>query len=416
MKAIITFLLLLLLSIPIMAQKQTEKWLKGYVNPDEIVTLSEVMPYNQAIETLSNVSEKLSGKTIVSTYDSNEPIGLQIDKMPYLKALNIIVNYNGLMYEEKPDIIVIKSISDDKSDLSEDIYAPATEREVRISALFFEANISDIKERGINWELLLSQAGISFGSKLRTFGAAEEQDQSSQQATTQQIPPDFTVENETDFTMGDFDGNVLAAFKFFENNQLGELLARPSISVRDKQTGRIQIGSDISIKERDFAGNLIDRFYSTGIIVEATPYIYHENGIDYVLLKLMVERSSAIPDIISTEIQKTTATTEILMLDGEETIIGGLFASEMQTVRRGIPFLKDLPWWVFGIRYLTGYESEREIKKEVIITIKVEIIPTLEERMAQEKENIIQRAIEENEEAFKNYRTKYTKELENEED
>lgn len=36
------------------------------------------------------------------------------------------------------------------------------------------------------------------------------------------------------------------------------------------------------------------------------------------------------------------------MLSGEEKAIGGLFVNEEVNVRQGIPFLKDLPWWVWN--------------------------------------------------------------------
>ncbi len=70
------------------------------------------------------------------------------------------------------------------------------------------------------------------------------------------------------------------------------------------------------------------------------------------------------------------------MLNGEETVIGGLFLNEETKVRTGIPFLKDLPWWVFGIRYLTGSDDIRVNKKELVILIKTELVPTLKERVS----------------------------------
>lgn len=404
MKRLIIFGIILLFTITTAAQQQLQKELSGYVNPDEIVTLSETIPFTQAIEVLSTVSEKLTGKTIVSTAGLNEPIGIEIDKMPYKKALTLIVQYKNLAYDEKENVIVVRSKTDTKESLTEDVYAPIDSREVRVSGVIFEANISDMRERGINWEYLLSKTGISFGTKLRTFSTETDQQSANVTAATQQEPPDFTIENETEFDLGSFSGTATSAFKFFESEQLGEIIAKPSISVRNKQQGRIQIGSDISIKERDFAGNLIDKFYSTGTIIEFTPYIYTEDGVDYILCKLKVERSSANPDVISTEIRKTQATTEILMLDGEETIIGGLFSTEETDVRRGIPFLKDLPWWVLGIRYLAGYDSKQLVKREIIILIKVEILPSLKERIAQEKEeNLIKSAIRKGEEDMKKY-------------
>ena len=60
--------------------------------------------------------------------------------------------------------------------------------------------------------------------------------------------------------------------------------------------GRIQVGSDISIKQRDFAGNVIENFFSTGTIIEVTPYIYNEDDVNYILLDVSVERSSYVPD------------------------------------------------------------------------------------------------------------------------
>lgn len=413
MKFILTYGFLLLFVISVSAQRQLQQQLQGFVNPDEIVTLSESISFDQAILVLSDVSLKASGKTIVSTFSSSEPIGLQIDKMPYTKALNILINYLDLNYEELSDVIVIKTFDDDKASLESSIYAPLDEREVKISALFFEANISDIHERGINWQWLLQKAGLSFGTKLRSFTTAEEiaalrtssSAGGSSSGSISEIPPDFMTDNNTDFNVGDFTGTVTAAFRWFESNNLGELLARPSISVRNGTKGKIQIGSDISIKQRDFSGNLIDNFQSTGIIVDVIPYIYNEKGIDYVLLKLTVERSSVLSSTIErTEIQKTNVTTELLMLDGEETIIGGLFATETTTSRSGIPILKDLPWWVLGIRFLTGYDLETEVKKEVIITIRVEILPSLEERIALGRENIIERAIKENDAYLDQYK------------
>lgn len=377
-------------------QQELQRQLKGYINPEEIVTLSESIPFSQAIEILSRMSEKFQGKPVTSAVMLNEPIGIEINKIPYTKALTIIVQYKNLMLEEKPDVIIVKPRVDEKATLGKDIYAAYDSREVKISALFFEANISDINERGINWEYLLSKTGLSFGTKLRTFSSEADKQTTTTTTAATQVPPDWSVSNSSDFKVGDFNGNVTAAFKFFETNNLGEIIARPSVSVRNGVKGKIQIGSDISIKERDFAGNLIDKFYATGTIVDVTPYIYSEDGVNYVLLKLKVERSTGQPGAISTEIRKTMAESEILMLDGEETIIGGLFVTEENVERRGIPVLKDLPWWVFGIKYLTGYDATTTTKKEIIITIKTEILPSLSERIAKEKENIFKKSLEEN--------------------
>ncbi len=389
----ITLLLVLLIVSPLFGQREIEKRLSQYVNPNEIVSLAEHIPFDKAIEVLSKVSKANTGKPIMLSSSYTEPVGIEITRMPYMRALNIIVHYHNMVYTEDEDVILVKPESQSKENLDNKIYASVNSREVKISAIFFEANISDLKERGIDWEFLIQKTGLSFGAKLTSFTQQKADDGGSNSSQKNGETHEFVAANKTSFEVGDFTGDVLGAFKFFESNGLGELIARPNITVRDKSTGRIQIGSDISIKERDFSGNILDKFYSTGTIVEVTPYIYNEDGLDYVLLQLQVERSSADPGEISTEIRKTVANTEILMLNGEETIIGGLFTHEEVITRSGIPFLKDLPWWVFGIRYLTGSDKTQIVKREIIILIKLEIVPPLKERIAKKKEEMIKKGL-----------------------
>jgi type IV pilus assembly protein PilQ len=225
----------------------------------------------------------------------------------------------------------------------------------------------------------------------------------------QQSPPDFQTNFQSEYTMGEFEGTSEGIFKFFEEENLGEIIARPSITVRDGNVGKIQIGQDISIKQRDFAGNVIDVFVPTGTILDITPYIYEEDGVDYILLKIKAERSTApVVTELSTTINKTNATTEVLMLDGEKTAIGGLFVNAETSVRRGIPFLKDLPWWFFGLRYIFGYDEVEITKNETIIILEAKILPTLKERMAERKEgkDVLKQYKEEGLKSIEQYKTK----------
>jgi type II secretory pathway component GspD/PulD (secretin) len=375
MKTTIYSLLLVFMFIgSIFPQKYWERRLKDYNNPDELVTMSQTLPFNEAIALLSKVSESTTGKKIVSTVDSNNPIGFEIESMPYDKALFMIVQYNGFIMEEKEDVIVVKRTQKEEVK-PEDIYASVDSREVKISAVFFEVDVAKTKEIGMDWKVLLSQNGLNLGSELNTQTI-------SQNAGSQAIPSQFNLSGAGDFKLGDFYGQATAMFRFFENEGLGEIISSPNIVVRDKRLGRIQVGSDFSVLTRDFAGNTVEKFYPTGTIIEVTPHVYKENGIDYVLLNIMVERSSFQKTETQSEIKKTTASTQVLMLNGEEAILGGLFVNEEVVTRNGIPFLKDLPWWVFGIRYITGSDQTIERKKELVILLKTELLPTLQERLA----------------------------------
>jgi len=389
MKIYTTILIVFLSTSLFFPQKETEKKLTGQYDPIELVSITKYATYDQAIKMLSAVSEMVTGKSIMSSVIVPSPINVEIINMPYRDALNTIVKMFDLTYEENENTILIKekTVQELKEMPAKDIWADIDSREIKISAIFFEADVENSRQVGIDWSVLLQSNGVNLGAELRTEPIFNDEIpgkilRETGSSRTQLEPPRFDLGTLTEFTMGDFTGTAVALFRFFESENLGEIISSPNITVRDGQKGRIQIGEDFSIKQRDFSGNTIEEFYSAGTIIEVTPYVYNKNGINYIVVKLEVERSSFLPTELTTVIKKTQATTDVLMLDGEETVIGGLYVNDETTVRNGIPILKDLPWWVFGIRYLTGSDQTIVRKKEVIIVLRVELLPTLEERVA----------------------------------
>jgi general secretion pathway protein D len=358
-------------------QKYLERQIQGNIPKDQIVTLSPNITFQNAIELLSKVSEKAKGKKIVSTVQLNDPIGIELTNVPYDKALVALVQMNGLIYEEKEDVIIIKrkneTVPPQRTELT---YASVDSREVKISAIFFEADLNAEKQLGVDWKILLSKKGLDVGGN----GGNPIQSTTTAGTTTTQTQG-YQLNANTSFDMGGFFGDATAIFRAFETQNIGEIIASPNITTRDRVKGRIQVGSDFSVKQKDFAGNVIENFFSTGAIIEVTPYIYKEDGVDYILLNIAVERSSFTPDPTTTEVRKTSANSQVILLNGEETIIGGLYENDQTKIRNGIPFLKDLPWWVLGLRYFFGSDDIITTKKELIISIKAELVPTLKERL-----------------------------------
>lgn len=392
MKAFVLFFIMLSSSI-IFPQKYLERQLAGNIPADQLVTLSPNVTFNQAIELLNKVSIKATGKKIVSTFSSDEPIDIELTNMAYDKALIVLVQMKGLMVETHEDVSVIKKKTDIdlKQDRTSENYASVNEREVKISAVFFEGDVNSEKKRGIDWNMLFSKGDWSVGGNVGN-------------TTLKSVDGSFDFNASTKFNAGGLVGDATAIFRLLETEDLGEIIANPSITTRDRKKGRIQVGSDFSIKQKDFAGNIIESFFATGSIIEVTPYIYNEDGVDYILLDIKVERSSFVPGTTTTEVRKSSASSQVVLLNGEETIIGGLFINDETTVRSGVPFLKDLPWWVFGLRYIFGSDDVKVAKKELVISIKAELVPTLKERLAGPKEkNVIKEDINKKREQFKLY-------------
>lgn len=380
---LVTFLLLII-SFRGNAQDYLEKTLTGQYDPNQLVTLSAALPFNQAVDLLNKVSEKATGKKIVSLADYNAPIGIEITKMYYKKALDIIVKYAGLVYENKSDMIVIKKINQPaEKERDENTYASIDSREVKISAIFFESDVNKARQMGINWQFLLSKNGLDIGGQLGNTNQASTSSGTGSNSSTQSNTTGGGNLNATSsFDLGGFFGKATALFNFLESENVGEVITAPNTTVRDGQEGKIQVGSDFSIKQKDFSGNTVEKFYPTGTILTVKPHVYQEDGINYIVLDINAERSTFLVSDLTSEIKKSSAQTQVVMLDGEETVIGGLFINEETTVRTGVPILKDLPWWFFGLRYIFGSDDIKVNKKELVILIKADLVPTIKERLA----------------------------------
>ncbi len=354
----------------------------SYKSSDEVVSLSRTMSFEQVFDIFYNLSKKYQDKILISEVPKNFPINVDIDKMHWLDALELILKTNNLWYEEYNDYYKIVPVKDEqkgKKTTAEGEISFAS-REVIISAIFFEADGSKLTQLGFSWDFFRGK-DVNVDVQLR---AADEK------------PTLFQIEAFPDL---DF-GSLLAIFKALESDQIGEVVANPQITVRSGVLGKIQVGSDIAVTTKDFAGNTINQFFSTGSIIEVTPLVIQYDTTNFIHLDLKIERSNTGSDPNRVEIKKSEAKTSILLLNGEETVIGGLYVNEEAETREGIPLLKDLPWWFFGLRYLFGYNTLNVIKKELLIVIKAELVPTLEERLVRKSlkknERFLQKAKMEN--------------------
>ncbi len=402
MKNLIILILIFISVSYSQGQREFQKMLAG--SPEEFVSLSGSMPINQAMQLLSKMSKQYLNKIIILSEEITDPIGIDIIQMNWYRALLLILRYNNLEFTETEEYIKILPRKGERPPLPEAMKGvDLNTREVNISAVFFELDIAKSREMGVNWKwLLTNRKDFDVAGQL---GQVDKSifDFDASQSGSQSSSFNLGLFGERQFD--DFLGRATALFNLFEQNQLGEVIASPQITVRDRVKGEIQVGADFSTRERDFAGNTVERFYSTGTIIRVTPYIFEEEGKFYILIDLEAERSNAIPGQLTTEIKKTKAKTDVLLVDGEETIIGGLYINEEKIDRGGIPILKDLPWWVFGIRYLTGYNKKVYTKKELIIVLKAKLVPTLRERFTTRKknENLIEKTLEQFKKDIKMY-------------
>jgi type IV pilus assembly protein PilQ len=329
------------------------------LNSNELVTFDRSIPIQTALKILSQYSLKYENRVIIDTANKSGPINVMVDNMYWRRALEYILRSNLMRFEIRENYYEVIPLIE-PAETGEDIIHTST-HEVEIDAIFFEADYEALTEAGVDWSVIFDgkvRVSNTFASQVNEF-------------------------NNLSVTYGNSWENiaVTAVLRAFESMDKGEVIANPQIKVMDGEEGKIQVGDNFFLTTQDFAGNTRFQEYESGIILTVTPTVVKEADTTFIHLDIQAERSTVLPAAEQVVKRITDSNTQVLLLDGEETAIAGLFSNEVTTKRNGIPILKDLPPWFFGLRYLFGYESKNVKKKELIIILKAKVVPTIKERV-----------------------------------
>jgi len=358
-KAWLVLYLIVVTGLPLWGQSVTTS---GPVREQEMLTLTEDMPFDQALRAIQTFAHK----AIVDPQHLTQPIGVDIDRETWRQALEKIAASNGMRVASREHYLELVSAGA-VAVLGEDAppLADLDSREVNISAVFFQADRGMLRELGVDWS---------------TLSGGRVDVSASHMGARQVVSDQFTIGMGTNLSRS---LSVDLLIKTFESENRGEITAKPQIRVQSGKVGHIQVGTDFSVTTTDFAGNTITDFVGTGTILDVEPVIITEEGQDFVVLKVMAERS-ALVDPVRHLITKTTASTSTLLRDGEQTAIAGLYGEEMSTTRSGMPLLKSLPTWFFGLGLLFGHDSKLVTETELVVMMQVDIVPSIRQRIQQE--------------------------------
>ena len=358
-------IILSLLICSLFAGSLSAQWINEDFSYQELVSMTRDTPFPEAVMALEIMSVQFEGKKIINMSTFPGEIGVPIKEVYWKNALFLIINFNDLVLEDLPGSYLITDATEAIEEEIEkvDEITPDT-KQVKISSIFFKADKSVLKSVGIDWSTLINGKVVA-SVDFKGSGVGQEI---------------FNATAATKLESGDISIDINTLFSILESHQKGSIIARPSIVVISGKEGKIQVGQDFSVKKTDDAGNVSDQFFQTGVIMSVTPTVLENEEGEAIHLIASVQKSSATPGELSTIINKSESITEVLLYDGEETVMGGLYDTDETVTRVGIPILKDLPWWVLGIRYLTGSNRRETNVREMIVIIKAEISKPINER------------------------------------
>ncbi|QSQ23864.1 type IV pilus secretin PilQ [Pyxidicoccus parkwayensis] len=155
-----------------------------------------------------------------------------------------------------------------------------------------------------------------------------------------------------------------------ENEGTVKTISAPKVTTLDNNTARISQGVSIPFSQTSAQG-VNTTFVEARLSLEVTPHITQDGSI-----LMSINASNNQPDPASTgangqpAIQRKEAVTQVLVKDGDTTVIGGIYVRRGSTATSRVPFLSSIP--VLGLLFKN--HTERDDRQELLIFITPRIL------------------------------------------
>ncbi len=178
-------------------------------------------------------------------------------------------------------------------------------------------------------------------------------------------------------------GTVRGLITALATESKAKLLATPHILVSDNRDAKIQVGQQVplvtseTIASASVPAQRNIQYRDIGIILKVKPRV-NEGGLVSLDLYQEVSTFTTIPLYSNEEqiiLNKTDATTSLVVQDTQTIVIGGLIREDTTKARTGIPFLSKIP--VLG--WLFGNTTDNAQREEIIILLTPHVIKNQKE-------------------------------------
>lgn len=283
--------------------------------------------------------------------------------------LNSIKTERGAITQDsRTNKVIVKDIPqaiDDMRRLISQLDVP--EKQVMIEARIVEASSTFTRSLGVNWgahyrDGAASFAGInqldtSFGGLAST--AAPLTGLSGQPGGSMGI------------SFGTLTSNVQLDMRLNAAASAGmiKIVSTPKVATLNNKTAKITQGQQIPYTSST-SDKVETKFIEAALSLEVTPHI-NANGT--IGMKIDAKNDSPGAGGNPPPINKKQATTEMLLRDGETTVIGGIYVDSDTEADEGVPFLMDIPF----IGKLFKSNTKQKAKTELLIFITPRILGSL---------------------------------------
>jgi len=290
----------------------------------------------------------------------------------YSDLAGIVTQFNALKTERgtiSPDVrtnkIIVKDIPlviDDMRKLLAQLDIP--EKQVMIEARIVEATSTFTRNLGVNW-------GVHYRDGSASFLGINQLDTGFGGLTS--APPTTGTGSSAGGNMGISFGtltsNIQLDMRLNAAASAGmiKIVSTPKVATLNNKTAKITQGQQIPYTSST-SDKVETKFIEAALSLEVTPHI-NANG----TIGMKIDAKNDSPGTSSgggaPPINKKQATTEMLLRDGETTVIGGIYVDSDTEGNDGVPFLMDIPF--FGKLFKSTNKSKAKSELLVFITPRI---------------------------------------------
>ena len=339
--------------------------------------------------------EKEAELARIKTEEQVQPTFVRIISVNYAKASAIADQVKQLLtkdrgklsVDERTNSIIVEDLQEVLNKVEGLAHRLDTQTpQVLIESRIVEANTSYVRDIGIQWggNTINSPAtgnatGLQFPNTVGVAGGAS--GTTPVTGGTASIP-NYAVNlpspvgagagGALGFIFGNASNTAQLSLRLsaLENNGTVRIVSAPKVTTLDNTKARISQGVDIPISVVSAAGTNT-RFIPANLQLEVTPHVTQDGSV-----MMEIHASKNEPDFSRTgaqgdpTISKKEAETNVLVKDGDTTVIGGIYTRNTAVTYNEIPFLGKIP--VLG--WLFKHKHEEDTRAELLIFITPRIV------------------------------------------
>ncbi len=331
------------------------------------------------ISTLSNITRQQDEEAKASeTRLKALALDTRVVYVNYAKAKDLadplkkVLSSRGEMtIDDRTNAIIVKDVDEKIREIQELVQRLDTPTpQVQIEARIVEVNPTFTQSLGIQW-----------GGNYRTVtGSNVVGLQGGNSGGLNSPTPDFAVNlpaaplfGAFGLTWGQFTNNPFQLdlrLSAGVSTGMTKIISTPKITVLDNQEAKIEQGSTIPYATTSANGGTNTTFIDAKLTLTVTPHVTRDGSV-IMKVKATNDEPGEVLDVKSgPTIRRKEATTNVLVKDGETTVIGGIYKTKKATGVTGVPFLRDIP----GLGWFFKNTTENDEVSELLIFLTPRII------------------------------------------